>query len=226
MSGARRRQDPPGAPGLTHGPAGATVAPREEVAIDGWEPFFRTVFDGSGSPMTLIDEALVRVDVNAATCALYGLDREDLVGHRIDGMLVDGRLPDTSPTWDEVVARGAASGRAVVVRPDGARVEVDFAAHAGRIGGRPLVLVVVTEAEEEDAAGSSASAGMPLTSREQEVVRLLALGRTSREIADEMFLSHETVRTHVRNAMAKVEARTRAQLVAIALAGRVLTPAG
>src|SRR4029079_7509534 len=100
MSRARRRQDPLDGPGLTRGPAGATVAPREEVAIDGWEPFFRTVFDGSGSPMTLIDEALVRVDVNAATCALYGLDREGLVGHRIDGMLVDGRLPDTSPTWD------------------------------------------------------------------------------------------------------------------------------
>jgi PAS domain S-box-containing protein len=194
--------------------------------IDGWEPFFRTVFDRSGNPMTLIDQGLVRIDVNAATCALYGVERDGLLGRRIDGMLLDGRLPETSPTWDDVVARGAASGSAVVVRPDGSHVDVDFAAQAGWIGGRPLVLVVVTEAEGEDGIEAPAAAGMPLTVREQEVVRLLAMGLTSREIADQMFVSHETVRTHVRNAMAKVEARTRAQLVAIALAGRVLTPSG
>ena len=69
-----------------------------------------TVFDGSGNPMTLIDEALVRVEVNPATCALYGLGREGLVGRRIDGMLLDGRLPDTSPTWDEVVGPGIGTG--------------------------------------------------------------------------------------------------------------------
>lgn len=198
----------------------------EGVAIDGWEPFFRTVFDRSGNPMTLVDESLVRVDVNAATCALYGVGRDRLVGRRVDEMLLGGRLPDTSPTWDDVVALGAATGSAVVVRPDGSRVDVDFAAHAGRIDGRPLVLVVVTEPDGEEATAAPAAAGMPLTAREQEVVRLLALGLTSREIAETMFLSHETVRTHVRNAMAKVEARTRAQLVAIALAGRVLTPSG
>jgi PAS domain S-box-containing protein len=211
---------------LTRGPAGASVALRRGGTIDGWEHFFRTVFDRSGNPMTLVDEALMRVDVNAATCALYGVGREMLVGRRIDGMLVDGRLPDTSPTWNDVVARGTASGSAVVVRPDGAHVDVDVAARAGRIDGRPLVLVVVTEAGEEETAGPPATAGMPLTAREQEVVHLLALGLTSREIADQMFVSHETIRTHVRNAMAKVEARTRAQLVANTLAGRVLTPAG
>ena len=176
--------------------------------------------------MTLIDEALVRVDVNPATCALYGVAREQLIGERVDGMLLGGRLPDTVPTWDEVAARGAGTGEAVVVRPDGARVDVEFAAQAGLIRGRPLVLVVVTVVDEEDPLAAEGPADAPLTSREHEIVRRLALGLTSRQIADEMVLSHETVRTHVRNAMGKVEARTRAQLVAIALARRVLTPSG
>ena len=183
------------------------------------------MFDRSGNPMTLIDEHLVRVDVNAATCAMYGVGRERLVGRRVDGMLLGGRLPPDAPTWDDVVRRGAGSGGAVVVRPDGGRVDVEFAAQSGLIGGRPLVLLVITGTDEEDPPAGGTHGDAALTAREHEVVRRLALGLTSREIADEMVLSHETVRTHVRNAMGKVDARTRAQLVAIALAGRVLTPA-
>jgi PAS domain S-box-containing protein len=198
---------------------------RRGAAIDDWESFFRTVFDRSTNPMTLIDEALIRVDVNPATCAMYGVERERLLGRRVDGMLLDGHLPDSAPRWEDVVATGAATGEAIVVRPDGARIEVEFAAQAGRIRGRPLVLVVVTVTEEEAPLGLPEPSGGPITAREHEIVRRLAYGLTSREIAEEMIVSHETVRTHVRNAMVKMEARTRAQLVAIALADRVLTAA-
>jgi len=43
------------------------------------------------------------------------------------------------------------------------------------------------------------------------------MGRETNQIAQELHVSSETVRTHVRNAMAKLGAHTRAQLVAIAL---------
>jgi DNA-binding CsgD family transcriptional regulator len=56
-----------------------------------------------------------------------------------------------------------------------------------------------------------------LSPREREVVRLVAQGSTGPEIADELGIAHETVRTHVRNAMDKVGARSRAHLVAKAL---------
>jgi DNA-binding CsgD family transcriptional regulator len=59
--------------------------------------------------------------------------------------------------------------------------------------------------------------GQPLTKREREVVTLIALGRDTGQIARELHIASETVRTHVRNAMSKLKARTRAQLVAIAL---------
>lgn len=63
-----------------------------------------------------------------------------------------------------------------------------------------------------------------LTSREREIVRMAADGRSNDEIARELFLSALTVRTHVQRAMNKVGARDRAQLVALAyksgLAGR------
>ena len=56
-----------------------------------------------------------------------------------------------------------------------------------------------------------------LSEREREVVRLVAQGQTGKEIAAELGIAHETVRTHVRNAMTKLNARSRAHLVAKAL---------
>jgi DNA-binding NarL/FixJ family response regulator len=56
-----------------------------------------------------------------------------------------------------------------------------------------------------------------LTQREREVLRLLADGLSNEEIGKSLFISPETVRTHVRKAMAKLEADTRTQAVAIAL---------
>jgi RNA polymerase sigma factor (sigma-70 family) len=56
-----------------------------------------------------------------------------------------------------------------------------------------------------------------LTRREREVLRLLADGNTNEEIGKELFISPETVRTHVRKAMAKLDADTRTQAVATAL---------
>jgi DNA-binding NarL/FixJ family response regulator len=56
-----------------------------------------------------------------------------------------------------------------------------------------------------------------LSGREREVLGMLADGLSNPEIAARLFISPETVRTHVRNAMAKLEADTRTQAVAVAL---------
>ncbi len=56
-----------------------------------------------------------------------------------------------------------------------------------------------------------------LSPREREVLDLLARGLTGEQAATELSLSPETIRTHVRNAMDKLEANTRVHAVAIAL---------
>jgi DNA-binding CsgD family transcriptional regulator len=63
-----------------------------------------------------------------------------------------------------------------------------------------------------------------LTAREREIVHRIALGDISAEICDELHIAPDTVRAHVRNAMAKTGARTRAQLIAIALTDGLLDP--
>jgi DNA-binding NarL/FixJ family response regulator len=55
-----------------------------------------------------------------------------------------------------------------------------------------------------------------LTDREREIVTLVALGSSNQDIADRLFLSPLTVKTHVNRAMAKLGVRDRAQLVVLA----------
>lgn len=64
-----------------------------------------------------------------------------------------------------------------------------------------------------------------LSAREREIMSLLAEGLTGEEVADRLFLSAETVKTHVRNAMNKLEARNRVHAIAIALRqGEIVLP--
>jgi DNA-binding CsgD family transcriptional regulator len=56
-----------------------------------------------------------------------------------------------------------------------------------------------------------------LSDRERAVLGELARGHATEEIADALFLSPHTVRSHVKAAMRKLDARTRAHAVAIAL---------
>ena len=55
-----------------------------------------------------------------------------------------------------------------------------------------------------------------LTPREQEVLVLVARGRSNAEIADELHMSAATAKTHVSRILTKLGARDRAQLVVIA----------
>jgi DNA-binding NarL/FixJ family response regulator len=56
-----------------------------------------------------------------------------------------------------------------------------------------------------------------LTPREIEVVRLLAAGRSNKEIADALAIGDETVKSHVGRVLGKLDAENRAQAVTQAL---------
>jgi len=66
-----------------------------------------------------------------------------------------------------------------------------------------------------------------LSKREREIMDLLAQGLTGEQVAEKLYLSPETIKTHIRNAMNKLEANTRVHAIAIALReGFISAPTG
>ncbi len=63
-----------------------------------------------------------------------------------------------------------------------------------------------------------------LTAREVEVLRLIAAGRSNREIADELVLSVRTVERHITNLYGKIDARGKADATAYALGHGLAEP--
>jgi DNA-binding NarL/FixJ family response regulator len=86
---------------------------------------------------------------------------------------------------------------------------------------RRLVAEFVARPER---AGASPPSLSVLTDREREVMALVAAGLSNDEIADELFVSPATARTHVSRAMVKLNARDRAQLVVAAYESGLVTP--
>jgi PAS domain S-box-containing protein len=192
---------------------------------DGWAALFWSAFKDSRNAMTLVDEQRRHVEVNGAYLRLAGYPRDDVIGRPVWEYIAGGPL-QTEQQWDRSIARGDLSGEAGLVCADGTIATVQFAGHTEVITGRRLVLFVVLSTSRwgrHSRRDGQTGTGDALSAREREIVRLVAAGQTGREIAEQLHISHATVRTHVRNAMAKVGARSRAHLVAKVLAdGHIL----
>jgi DNA-binding NarL/FixJ family response regulator len=73
----------------------------------------------------------------------------------------------------------------------------------------------------EPGLGEAAALGAHLTRREIEILRLIALGHTNKEICADLFLSVRTVGRHITNIYAKIDARNRAEATAYAIHHRL-----
>jgi PAS domain S-box-containing protein len=184
----------------------------------GWERLFWLVFERTSNPIALLDEQRRIVEVNDAGLSLLGRHRVDVVGLSIVESIRPDERAAAAREWQTFLRNGEYMGKRALVRADGSEVQVEFAARLEVLGGRRLAIYVAMVDDDPPPSPSSLPAGdLPLTKREREVVTLIALGQDTAEIAKELHISPETVRTHVRNAMSKLGARTRAHLVAIVL---------
>lgn len=156
-------------------------------------------------------------------------------GHRPDVMVVSpgdqpeavvangllAELASVSPGTSLVVLSGNADARAArdtlrdgamgfVLRTEGQEALVEAIRRAARgepyVNGRLGVEMAKLERLEDD-----------LTDRETQVLRLIALGFTNSEIADQLDLSVRTVETHRAHIMAKLDLDARSQLVRYAI---------
>jgi PAS domain S-box-containing protein len=190
------------------------------VTANGWSALFTSAYNPSRNAMVLVDGERRIVEANAGFVSLLGRARGELLGRHLFEFVADGPLA-TPREWREALAEGRFSGEAALLDAGGREVHVQWGATTEVATGRRLVLYVVLSTSRWGARfrrSSKHEAGRgSLSAREREIVRLVAFGDTSPEIAAQLGIAHDTVRTHVRNAMTKLGARSRAHLVAKAL---------
>ena len=99
---------------------------------------------------------------------------------------------------------------------EGARIELEAArATFAQLGARP-------DLDSVEILMNTGSSRKALSSRELEVLRLIAAGRTNRSIASELFVSERTVHRHVSSIFGKLGVRSRAEAAAYAVEHHLL----
>jgi LuxR family transcriptional regulator, maltose regulon positive regulatory protein len=87
-------------------------------------------------------------------------------------------------------------------------------ATGNRVPARYLAKLLAAVAQETSGAPSDERLAEPPSERELEVLALIAAGETNRDIADKLFVSMSTVKTHINRLYHKLGARSRTQAVA------------
>jgi PAS domain S-box-containing protein len=187
----------------------------------------REAFERSRNPMLIADDQRRWVTGNDAAADLLGISRDEVPWRTMDEFTPPTARRRLEKQWEAFLTSGAAEGWYELYVPDRGPVSVEFSATANVLPARHLSVFIPpdsTSTERSQCGGSAAwkpvveeSGRLELTNREREIMTLVASGLHSEEMAEQLFLSPETVKTHVQHAMAKLGVHTRAHAVAIAL---------
>jgi two-component system response regulator NreC len=124
------------------------------------------------------------------------------------------------PTY---VREAFAAGASGYVLKEAADAEVVAAVREVARGGSYVHPALGARLVAAEAAERAAAEADPLSEREREVLRLLALGHTNQEIAQALYISVRTAESHRAHIMEKLRLSTRAELVRYALAHGLLS---
>jgi DNA-binding NarL/FixJ family response regulator len=127
----------------------------------------------------------------------------------------------TGSTDATLVGRATAAGASGFLTKDGALGDVLHAVHTAHAGGMTVSTHLLTGLLRSTAAqvagtGGHGGPGGGLTAREHEVLRLMASGLDPRAIARQLGISVHTCRGHVKSVLAKLDAHSQLEAVAVA----------
>ena len=163
---------------------------------------------------------------------------EPVRARQIWGPLIEAELADTVDAWRAVWAATTAAEMPCYLRPyAGLRLAQHLVSRRERVEARDVLAAATESADRIGAslvgsrlAALAARAGLTtagtavgapgllatLTTREREVLRLVAVGRTNGEIGTELFISTKTASVHVSNILAKLGVGARGEAAALA----------
>ena len=124
----------------------------------------------------------------------------------------------------QYVRQAFAAGASGYVLKEAADTEVVAAVREVARGGRYVHPELGARLVAAETAARRRAEEDPLSEREREVLRLLALGHTNQEIAKELYISVRTAETHRAHIMQKLRLSSRAELVRYALGQGLLEP--
>lgn len=171
----------------------------------------------SAQALLVVDDDCVCVEASLGACRLLGLARSELTGRPVADLFAPGARERFGQVWEAFRSAGGHAEPFALELPT-APVDSAVTVITDILPGRHLISLDPLPGQlqgNSDTRWRDLSRGP--SAREREVLGLLARGSTDSEIAKMLGLSSATVQTHVRNAKAKLGAKTRAQAVALAL---------
>jgi two-component system invasion response regulator UvrY len=121
---------------------------------------------------------------------------------------------------DQFAVRTLTAGASGYLTKDSAPAELVNAIRKVVNGGRYINASVAERLVDELGSGAERPARERLSDREYQVLRLIAVGKTTREIAEELLLSQKTVSTYRSRMCEKLRVRSSAELMAFAIRSR------
>ena len=189
-------------------------------------------------------------DIDVVGVAATVAEAKQLARERMDVVLMDYRLPDgtgaeatraikarwpsarvvmlTAVQDDETVLESIQAGADGYLTKDRAVEDVVATVRAARAGETLLPRSVIIGIAQRVATARDRVPDRapiePLTARELEVLRALAEGLATPEVCEQLFISRNTLRTHVQNIMMKLHVHSKLEAVTVGLRHRIIDP--
>jgi len=153
-------------------------------------------------------------------------DVGDVAGRNWSELVTESQTEEVEAVLRRMFCSGDPAEVTLDIRePDGGTARREISAAPLREGGAVVGLFGVSVPSTTAGAPTVAPADMPLTERQLEVLQLLAEGKSTAQIADELVISKTTVRNHVAHVLANLGVHTRVQaVIAASRAGLIRLP--
>jgi DNA-binding CsgD family transcriptional regulator len=201
-------------------PRGVGIAAEAVVAARGQRERLARVFDRSPVPMVMVDDERRYVEVNSPGRLVFRLSLAELRELRIEDLTPPEVVTQLETAWARLIETGCLAGPWAVTGPDGGYLDIVYYGLTDAIPGLHVIAFAPagwTEADLGLLENGARQPSSPLTPRELDVLQLAAEGNSGPQMAQDLCLSIETVKTHFENIYEKFGVRDRVAAVAMAL---------